>query len=92
MASASIKHNGIPYKSKGIARRIYDNLKGDDVRDINKEIEWVIDNCTNVNDLELENVLQSLWYDFIGISNNSLWKKISDTVAEYVELGKVKEW
>lgn len=59
---------------------------------ISSQLNWILDNCTDINDLDCENVLQGLWYDVIGIYNDNIEKTIHELVEKLVDSGKIARW
>lgn len=87
--------NGIYYNDAAVARRIYESveIKGNTVTElIDKAAEWMINNCENVHTLNVENILQSYLYKFVGVLNESLSNYINELAERLTEEGKIKSW
>ena len=87
--------NGTRLTDYGVAKYINDNLSYSDtsaeVR-VNEQIDFLVKNFKNLNTINIPNALQKLWYDFIGIASQSIWKYIDKKTDELVEKGLAKEW
>lgn len=87
--------NGTRLTDYGVAKYINDNLSYSDtsaeVR-VNEQIDFLVKNFKNLNTINIPNALQKLWYDFIGIASQSIWKYIDKKVDELVEKGLAEEW
>lgn len=89
--TVGLKYNGLRVSETALQSRIPLGV-GYPADRIKVQLKWIMENCTDINDLDCENVLEGLWYDSIGIYNNNIEKAIHEAVEELVEAGKIERW
>ena len=56
------------------------------------DIEWAVENCSNLNNIFLANAVEYLWSDDYGIWNNDLRNFMNRVIEDYVVDGTLIEW
>ena len=85
----AVVYQGRHLTDKGVARLLFNDAN---TGTIESAVDWMLANCTNLNNINVATALQCLYYDFIGVSSNALWQKIDDYCDKLVEQGKINEW
>lgn len=93
-----ITYNGINYTDRGLAKLIHreckSNLSDSSLKSImvavQRQIDWVLANCGNVNDKALGNALDQVWFNHVKLYTKMVQDVIDATIQTNVDNGRVR--